>query len=355
MNQEEITQLTGEKRLVDYLWHHYHQKLLKVKPIRGVLRLKTDKGTYVLKKVDPKDKARWKLIDELAAALHGRFVIPAPIKTMSGQLIFDGFQNKYVLLPWIKGSRVRLQKKREWKKISRRLALFHWSSKDFTPTHSYRKYQQSDRWYQKWKNAYRQLELFQLAAKLTKQPTEADQSWLEVASYSLTVMENLMKYFDKIDGKKCIKEISKQGKVCHGNLNRHNILIDPDQQVQLVDWNQVTLDVRTTDLAQWLQYAYRRTGSSEILAAILHGYQQISPLLDEDYALIYARFLYPDRLIKVLQQIYEDQTLPITAGAPSIYTAAKWEEQKVRLLTRYPIMVQNYFGVTIPQIDWLKR
>lgn len=355
MKSEQANPWMEEKRLNDYLKHHFGLHVKKVKPIRRILRIKTDMGTYALKRVHPREKERWKMVTELATHLGSRFPISAPIATRTGQLIFAGFHHKYVLLPWINAEPVSLQNKTEWVRLTRKLARFHHYSQTFTPAHAYRKLQRIGKWQAEWKHAYRQLELFQLAAKWTRKPTETDQSWLEVAGYSTGVMENLLRYFEKIKGDQCCLESAKQGKVCHGNLHPHNVLADEQKQFYLIDWNQAVFDVRTRDLAQWLLYAFHRTRSGEILTILLRSYQQISPLSEEEYALIYARFLYPERLMRVLRNIYEDQTLPITAGAPSIVSASKAEEQKLGLMKVYPRLVQEAFGVKIPQIEWLSK
>lgn len=354
MKTDQIRQWADEKRIVDYLKHHYGLYVQKIQPIRGILRLKTDLGSYVLKRVQAKDQDRWRMIAELASYLGTRFPIPAPVVTRKGKLTFDGFHDKYVLLPWIKAEPVSFQSRQVWEQFTRKLARFHQYTKSFNPTHSYRRLQQIGKWQIEWKQAYRQLELFQLAARWTQRPTETDQSWLEVASYSLGIMENLLKYFERVDGDACCVRSMKEGKVCHGNLHPHNFLIDEKGKLYFIDWNQAVMDVRSRDLAQWLCYAFFRTKSREIIKIILRSYQEVSQFSETEYALIYARFLYPERLIKILRDIYEDQTLPITAGAPSVLAASKIEEEKLGLLKLYPELIQEEFAVNIPRIEWLK-
>lgn len=352
MNQR----ITDEKRLADYLEHHYHLYLKKTQPIGGVLKVQTNEGTFLLKKVHSKDQERWKLIKELSICLQDRFFLPAPILTQSGRMTFDGFHHRYVLLPWIPGKSPSLVHSKDWGRLSRHLAWFHQSTKNFEPKGSaYRKYRHAGKWSAEWKNAYRQLELFQLAARWTGKPTKTDQSWLEVADYNLCLMENLLKYLEKIGGDSFVKQSTQYGQVCHGNLHRRNFVVDQSQQIFLIDWNRAILDVRARDIAQWLLYAYGKTRSRRIITNILHNYQKHSPLTDEEYSLVYLQLLYPTRLIQVLRNIYADQTLPITAGAPSIYSATKWEESKIQFIRKFVRILQEDFHVTIPQIEWLNR
>lgn len=348
--------ITAEKRLADYLKHHYRLYLEKMESMGGVLKVKTNEGSFILKKVHSKDKERWKLIHELSVFLQNRIFLPAPIMTQSGQMTFDGFHYRYVLLPWIPGKPPSLVKRKDWGKLSRHLAFFHQSTRDFEPKGtSYRKYRQAGKWSAEWKNAYRQLELFQLAAKWTGKPTQTDQSWLEVAEYHLCFMENLLKYLEKIGGDQFVKDSTKYGKACHGNLHRKNFLMDRREQIFLIDWNQMVLDVRARDIAHWLLYAYGKTRRRDVFAKILLDYQKISPLTEEEYSLIYLQLLYPRRLIRVLHNIYADQTLPITAGAPSIYSATKWEENKIQIVQEFVRILQEDLHISIPQIEWLNR
>lgn len=352
MKSEQVRHWSEEKRLADYVHHHFGFTIKKAKPIRGILKLTSDLGCFVLKKATANEKDLWRMIADLAVHLGLRFPMPAPVPTKTGQLTFDGFHHKYVLLPWIQAGSLSLDCKQDWIQITQHLANLHQYSQSFQ-THPYRKLQKMGKWFADWKHAYRQLELFYLAAKWADRKTKTDRSWLKVAHYSLGIMENLLRYFDKIKGDQCCLESAEKGKVCHGNLHPHNMLRDEKKQIYFIDWNQAVFDVRTRDLAQWLLYAYYRTKSPELLISLLKAYQQVSPLLEAEYALLYARFLYPERLIGVLRDIYEDQTLPITAGAPSILFASKVEEQKLGLLNSYPELIQKEFGVTIPTIDWI--
>ena len=355
MNAEHVGHWFEEKRIADYVKHHFGFEIKKAEPIRGIIKLTSNMGTFVLKRVAASEKELWKMIAELAVHLGIRFPIPAPVPTKAGQLTFDGFQHKYVLLPWIPAKTVQLQNEEDWRQVTKQLAYLHQYSTSFRPVHAYRKLQRVGKWQADWKHAYRQLELYQRAAKWADEQTQTDQSWLKVAHYSMSMMENLLRYYEKIKGDQSCRETVERGKICHGNLHPSNMLLDHKRQFYLIDWNKAVFDVRTRDLAQWMLYAYYRTKSQELLATLLRAYQQISPLLEVEYALIYARFLYPERLVGVLRTIYEDQTLPITAGAPSILFASKVEEQKLGLMKIYPEMVQKEFGIHIPIIDWISK
>jgi CotS family spore coat protein len=353
----EVAEWTGEERLSDLLNHHYGIRLKGAEPVRGVLKLQTDQGPFVLKRVRHGEKDRWKMVAELARHLEKSgsedIRIPGPLFTSSGRLYFHGYRFPYVVLPWLEGESLSFKRSDDWRRATRALARFHRSTSGFSPASSYRQYDRTGKWMSEWKNAYQQLEIFRLAAKWTPNPTEADQSWLETAAYISGVMENLLEYYRKISGDELCEKSIQSGKCCHNRLHRHNLLADGEGCVHFVDWNQAVLDVRTRDLAQWLFYAYGRTGSREILTAVLKAYQDVAPLEEGEYSLVYARLLFPEKLFNTLSRVYQKQDISLHSAAPDIRNAVQTEEKKAGLIHEYTDVAKEVFQVTIPKLDWL--
>jgi CotS family spore coat protein len=353
---EEIKSWTGESRLDDYLLSFYNLRIIQAKPMGGVLYLKTDQGPMALKRVRKGQKDRFKLILELSEHLEKiDLIIPTPILTAIGKPYFDGFHYSYVLMPWIKANPVQLLRLEEWQQVSRFLAFFHKTTKNFTPSYSYRKYQETGKWLATFKQTYRQLELFQIAARWTNLPTEVDKTWLSYASYIKGITENLIEYYLKIGGDKTCKETVSYSRVCHNNIHRKNLLITHDDQIYLIDWNDVTFNTRSADLARWLQYAYGRTGSIEVLKWILRAYQEVSPLIESEYALIYTQLLFPHHLFRVLKAFYSEQTLGVESAKPYFRCAAKIEGKKLDLLKKYTFLIRENWHISVPEVDWMEN
>ncbi len=356
-SREDWAYLTGEERLDDWLGLHYGLVLRSVEPIGGIVRLKTDQGSYCLKRVRIGEKDRWQIIRELTDFLSDhpsrKIIIPPPILTQRQKLFFEGYRFPYVLLPWIEGVTPPLTKASVWKSLSKDMASFHLSTKKFTPAKVPEKWNRLKDWGSWWSKVYEQMEIFHLAANWTSIPTEMDETWLDISSYSMSIMENLLKYYERIDGKKLCQEASEYGKVCHGRWHRGNLLIHPDGVTVLLDWNEAVLDVRAADIADWLLYAYGRTSNPEVMKIILSGYQEVSPLTEADYSLIYARMLFPNGLIRHLQNVYLNQSKPRDITIRQIRKAIKIEEKKIKVLSVYAQLVRSHFQKTFPEIDWI--
>ncbi|SEN56769.1 phosphotransferase [Lihuaxuella thermophila] len=354
---KEVAAWTGEENLSDLLHHHYGIRLKGAEPVRGVLKLQTDEGPFVLKRVRSGEKDRWKWVAELARHVEmsgcEEIRIPQPLFTASGRLYFHGYRFPYVLLPWLEGKPLSFNRADDWRRASRALARFHQSTVGFKPGSSGRRYDCTGKWLAEWEHVCQQLDIFRLAAKWTPNPTEADQSWLQTASYISGLMENLLEYYQKIDGDEPCQKSIPSGKCCHNRLHRHNLLADDEGWIQFVDWNQAVLDIRLRDLAQWLTYAYGRTGSQQILTDVLKSYQEVAPLEEGEYSLLYARMLFPEKLFHLLRRVYQKQDISIHSAAPDIQKAVQTEEKKAGLLRGYTAAVKEEFHITIPKLDWL--
>ncbi|KFZ41028.1 hypothetical protein [Thermoactinomyces sp. Gus2-1] len=89
-NKEEWAFLTGEERLDDWIRYHYGLDLVSVEPVGGVLKLETDQGFFVLKRVRMREKDRWQQIARLADFLSMEkglsFRMPNPVRTKRKKL-----------------------------------------------------------------------------------------------------------------------------------------------------------------------------------------------------------------------------------------------------------------------------
>ncbi|MGA8943224.1 MAG: hypothetical protein WB502_10965, partial [Thermoactinomyces sp.] len=182
-NREDWICLTGEERLDDWLWLHYRLALRSIEPVGGVARLETDQGTFALKRVRFGEKERWQGVRELTDFLSGRpdrkIIIPPPVLTQRGKTCFEGYRFSYVLLPWMEGVPPSLTKADVWRKVSRDMAFFHLSTKEFVPAKIPEKWNRLGKWESWWSRVYEQMEIFHLAANWTSIPTEMDEMWLK--------------------------------------------------------------------------------------------------------------------------------------------------------------------------------
>ncbi|SFS65759.1 phosphotransferase [Marininema halotolerans] len=348
---------TGEPRLPEILEHHYGVRMKEVSPIGGVLHLRTDHGEYALKRVREREEPRWTLLRKLAHHLSesGERRIQAPIKTRKGAITIAGLRNRYVLLPWIDAQIREWHRDSHWPRVALSLARLHTDSRGFTPPQNTMALNHVGKWQRLWGEMEKNLNMLKMAADLSEKMSPVDQVWVRHCSFAEGMMENAHKYLEKVGGDEAVIASRKGGEIAHCNIHRRNVLWDSRDNVHFIDWNCVTLDVRSRDLARLCLYAYGHTGDLNAPIAVLKGYQEIAPLENDEYGLIYAQLLFPHRLLQSLHKIYREQRIPTNQAKGHLSATVDLEERKYGLLRDFPERVKGAFGVKIPQIDWLQE
>ncbi|MFS8612466.1 Ser/Thr protein kinase RdoA involved in Cpx stress response, MazF antagonist [Planifilum fulgidum] len=350
---EKVTRWTGEERIDELLLAHYGLRLEGAAPVGGVLRIDTDRGAFALKRAGKGGEAHWRGVAEVGR--HLRFAeagrIPVPLRTRSGGYTFAGYVQSYVLLPWIPGKPVPYVRPKDFRDTSWGLARLHAGTRGLSPP----PFQARVSWSRAWERAVDRIGLYRVAVDWSGVAVEADDAFRDVAPYAEGMAENAIRYLHRSGADPLSPEIADRGLVCHGNLHEGNMLRDERGAVRFIDWNRMAWDVRARDIAQWLLYAYGRTGDFDLVAALLKEYQRADRLMEEELCLIYALFLYPHRLMRALDRVYGEQSLPPDQAAFHLTQAVAVEEKKIPLLRRFPDLVREALGRKIPRVDWLEQ
>ncbi|MEW9031535.1 MAG: phosphotransferase [Planifilum fimeticola] len=350
---EKVARWTGEERIGELLLAHYGLRLEGAVPVGGVLKIDTNRGTFALKRAGEGGESHWRGVAEvgrhLLAAEAGR--IPVPIRTRSGGHTFAGYVQSYVLLPWILGKPVSYTRLKDFRDTSRGLARLHAGTRGFRPS----SFRLRVSWPRTWERAIDRIGLYRVAVDWSGSAGEADAAFRDAAPYAEGMAENALRYLHRSGVDPQAPEIASRGLVCHGNLHGGNLLRDERGAVRFIDWNRMAWDARARDVAQWLLYAYGRTGDLDLLAVLLTEYQRADRLMEEELCLIYALFLYPHRLMRVLDRIYGEQSLSPDRALFHLAQAVAVEEKKLPLLRRFPDLVEGTLGWKIPRVDWLER
>lgn len=239
------------------------------------------------------------------------------------------------------------------------LARFHQATATFTGDKLFLPFSSLGGWPSMWRrklrryNEYRD-ELDHVRADLTK----LDEYLLTCYTYVHQLGETAVNYLYAADYDKVVKETAKFGKVAFQNFDQGYMLWNEKKHTWMAgEWNWV-LDMRTRDIGQWIKAESRRNGwQDESAIRFLDGYNSVSPLLESEYAIIYGLMLYPGRFLRLVETYHE-----IAEEERSEVDAEVWrshlEDELVHMetaLRRYPQMIAQQYGTTMPQIDWLWR
>lgn len=344
--------LIDERHLNYLLEHHYHIRLIAASPISRSIKVKTEQGEFLLKRLRPEGEKRWSLLREIAeycSKKKRKQYIPIPVPTKKGQISFAAMHGKYILLPWINGDPISFTRSKDWRRTARALAEMHQGTGGFVPSRTGRAFDHIGNWSLIWTNLYEQIDEYDVSSSADP----IDQAWKRQRSYTAGMLETSLKYLEKVGGDALCQELRREGAVCHGNIRTRHVLRDEDKRIHFLSWDQAVLDIRCRDIAHLLNYAFRKTGNSEIISTVLHGYQQVTPLKEPEYALIYTRLLFPDSMIRRVDQVYRQRQFSPQQAVKRFASSARKEEVKTKLLKEFPCIVKKEFAITIPEVDWL--
>lgn len=345
-------QLLQEERLTDWLHVHYKLSLRRIEPWGRAWKIFTDQGEYCLKEVSEKGKQQWDFVADVSHHLNQQrepgLFLAEPVLTQSKKRTFAGIRCRYVLIPWVDGKHATLSSSADWANWSGKIAQFHQATNDFS-------LHRMESWHDRWNQHLYHLEIGHIAAKWTAIPTVSDRKILQSVSYVKGIIHNLLEYDRNMEGEAVRQETAKFSKVCHMRIHRQHLIQAKDRRSYLIDPREMAIDIRTTDLARWIIYAYRKTKTPEVISTILRGYQSKAeqPLLKDEYALIYGHLLFPEKYCRLLEQIYIQQSVPISETGEAIHRASEREKQKIPLLKQYTEIVKRDYGVRIPHIEWI--
>ncbi|WP_421617469.1 hypothetical protein ACAF76_003645 [Brevibacillus sp. TJ4] len=188
--------------------------------------------------------------------------------------------------------------------------------------------------------------------------TSLDEYLLTSYTYVHQLGETAIQYLQACEYDKVVKQTSGFGKVAYQNFDAGYIRWN-EQNARLVggEYNWV-FDMRARDIGQWLKAESKRNGwQDEAAIRFLDGYNSVSPILEAEYAVIYALMLFPGRFLRLVesyQQLPDEERHEVDGPSWQAFLDNDLLQMEAAL-RRYPQVVAQQYGATLPQIDWLWR
>lgn len=139
-----------------------------------------------------------------------------------------------------------------------------------------------------------------------KQKNQFEYMYLEhVARYLIYGQETLCQLEESLYGKMRGEDLQK-GSVCHNACNQHNFLMGKSGVI-LVNYEHYCFDNHMADLAQFMRKVLEKHGWNRSLAEkIMHAYDLVRPLSDEERKLLLIRLSYPEKFWKISNYYYNN-------------------------------------------------
>ena len=289
-------------------------RILKLKPSKGIYHLKTNKGDRCLKRIN---YGTQKLLFVYGAKEH---------------LVQNGFTNidryylntdkepyalvnedLYTLSEWIEGRECDFHKIEEVKLAAQTLAKLHNASKGYDPPENSKLKTDIGRWPSLMEKRIKALLKMRDMARKKNMKQNFDLTYIktvdfyrELAIRALNVLNN--SEYDEV----CQK--SEEEKVfCHHDFTYHNIVIDKNEQMHVLDFDYCKREIRAFDIANFMIKVLKKVEwNLEYAKAILESYSSVSEIEEREYKIIVAFLLFPQRYWRLANRHYYNE---VTWGA----------------------------------------
>ncbi|MGL4990032.1 MAG: CotS family spore coat protein [Sarcina sp.] len=284
-------------------------KIEKFKPSKGIYHLKTNKGERCLKKIN---YGTQKLLFVYGAKEH---------------LIKNGFTNidryylnidkepyalvnedLYTLSEWIEGRECDFHNLEEVKLAAENLAKLHEASKGYDPPENSKLKTDIGRWPALMDKRIKALSKMRDMARKKNMKQNFDLSYIKSIEFyrDLAIKaSNVLKKSKYLE----ICEISEEEKVfCHHDYTYHNIIIDDNNNLSILDFDYCKREIRAFDIANFMIKVLKKVDwNIDFAKNIINSYNSVSLIKDEEYKVILAFLLFPQRYWRLANRYYYNE------------------------------------------------
>ena len=284
-------------------------KIESIKPNKGVYLLKTNKGIKCLKKIS---YGTQKLLFVYGAKEHlinnGFSRVDKYCLNVEGNPYATVNDDLYTVSEWIEGRECDFYNKEDIKKAAKNLAYLHLSSKGYEPPENSKLKTDLGRWPHLMEKRIKSFEKMRDMARKKSNKTSFDIAYIQgfefyknLGKRAMAVMED-SKYLD-ICGD---TEIEKS--FCHHDYTYHNIIIDNDENVNIIDFDYCKKEVRIYDISAFMIKVLKRTEwNMEYVNLIIEAYNEVTPLMDDEYRVLFGFLLFPQRFWRLSNRFYYNE------------------------------------------------
>ncbi len=284
-------------------------KIENIKPNRGVYLLKTDKGIKCLKKIN---YGTQKLLFVYGAKEH---------------LIKSGFSNVdkyclnieenpyalvnediYTLSEWIDGRECDFRSKEDLIKAAKCLAHMHIASEGYEPPENSKLKTDLGRWPNLMEKRIKSLDKMRDMGRKKGGKSKFDLNYTKTIQFYKNLGKRAMNVMADSDYMNLCRVAEEEKIFCHHDFTYHNIIMDKEDRVNVIDFDYCKREIRSYDISAFMIKVLKRVDwNMEFAELIIDSYNEISPLKEEEYRILFAFLLFPQRFWRLANRYYYNE------------------------------------------------
>lgn len=287
----------------------FNIKIESVKPNKGVYILKTDKGTKCLKKID---YGTQKLLFVYGAKEHlignGFPRVDKYCVNTEGYPYALVNEDIYTLSEWIEGRECDFNNKEDLINAARNLAYLHIASKGYEPVENSKLKSDLGRWPNLMDKRIKSFDKMRDMARKKKVKTDFDISYIKMIDFYKELGKRAIKVLDSSNYFNICRIAEEEKSFCHHDYTYHNIIIDSSSNVNVIDFDYCKKEIRVYDLSTFLIKVLKRVNwNIEYAELIIDTYNEVSPLEQDEYRVLFSFLLFPQRFWRLANRYYYNE------------------------------------------------
>lgn len=284
----------------------YGIEIYEMLPRKGVYFVKTDKGDKCLKKIS---YGTQKLMYIYSAKQHikemGFNRMDNFFLTSSGLPYAMVNEDMYIMTDWIEGRECDFKNNVELLSAAGALAEFHTYARNFTPTDAVRMRNEIGRLPATFERRYITLNKMYEIARKNKRKSEFDYMYIENVAFFKKLAEEAIKMLSiEAYGKVC-QEAMDEKVLCHHDYTYHNIILNKENAVFIVDFDYCKEEVQPYDIATLLVKALKRLQwDTDKGKSIIKSYSEKKAIDTNEVNVIKSIVAFPQRFWRLANRYY---------------------------------------------------
>lgn len=270
-----------------------HIQVIQSGEMALVWKVQTDKGPICLKRLHRQEKkALFSIFAQQYLKKKGVHV-PGIYLTKNKESYTRIGAFLFVVYDWIEGTHLSEENRNDMTLLIRELAKFHQISIGFQPPSGVNVFSKLGKWPQYYVKRCQQMESWKILAKITPDDPFAEIYLKEIDEFikkGWHVHDQLLKsaYFNWVEKTK------EKPNLCHPDYGTGNTLFGNDGKFWIIDLDTVCFDIPIRDIRKLIESYVSPTRSwLDALRFIIHAYESVSPLAEEQKQVMYIDFMFP--------------------------------------------------------------
>lgn len=279
-------------------------------PLRKVFILYTKEGKKILKRVEAEEE-RIEFINMCINEIYKKCDKVTPFKVFKdGKCYVEWKGSKYIVMDLLEGRELTFTNPIEYKGAANLLAKVHLASQEVLKNKAkegikvkewmdknliikFSEYIKDLLEIENWVNKYEYKDDF-------------DKMFIESVGSAILEMKEAKELLENSEYDKT-REEAEDIVICHNDLAEHNFIIN-DEEINLIDFDYLTIDLRVMDVADLLLKGIKNVAFDlEKGIEIIKEYSKLYPLKEKDYKYIYILLLYPRDYYTIVKNHYHKE------------------------------------------------